>query len=148
MKKIIFSVLLVLAFVNSNAQQKTMVQKEAEQTVINFFEALSALDFDKMRYYTKNIKLVEYGEVWNIDTLINAMKPSVGKNEKRINTLVFLDTEIKENTAWLIYNNTADFEADGKKGRMKWLESVVLVKDEGRWKISLLHSTVLRNKPN
>lgn len=148
MKKIIFSVLLVLAFVNSNAQQKTMVQKEAEQTVINFFEALSALDFDKMRYYTKNIKLVEYGEVWNIDTLINAMKPSVGKNEKRINTLVFLDTEIKENTAWLIYNNTADFEADGKKGRMKWLESVVLVKDEGRWKISLLHSTVLREKPN
>ncbi|RZK57475.1 MAG: hypothetical protein EOO87_02850, partial [Pedobacter sp.] len=122
MKKIIFSVLLVLAFVNSNAQQKKMVQKEAEQTVINFFEALSALDFDKMRYYTKNIKLVEYGEVWNIDTLINAMKPSVGKNEKRINTLVFLDTEIKENTAWLIYNNTADFEADGKKGRMKWLE--------------------------
>lgn len=148
MKKIIFSVLLVLAFVNSNAQQKTMVQKEAEQTVINFFEALSALDFDKMRYYTKNIKLVEYGEVWNIDTLINAMKPSVGKNEKRINTLVFLDTEIKGNTAWLIYNNTADFELNGKKDRINWLESVVLVKDEGRWKISLLHSTVLRDKPN
>ena len=148
MKKIIFSVLLVLAFVNSNAQQKTMVQKEAEQTVINFFEALSALDFDKMRYYTKNIKLVEYGEVWNIDTLINAMKPSVGKNEKRINTLVFLDTEIKGNTAWLIYNNTADFELNGKKDRINWLESVVLVKDAGRWKISLLHSTVLRDKPN
>lgn len=148
MKKIIFSVLLVLAFVNSNAQQKTLVQKEAEQTVINFFEALSALDFDKMRYYTKNIKLVEYGEVWNIDTLINAMKPSVGKNEKRINTLVFLDTEIKGNTAWLIYNNTADFELNGKKDRINWLESVVLVKNEGRWKISLLHSTVLRDKPN
>jgi len=148
MKKIIFSLLLVLAFLNLNAQQKTVDQKEAEETVIKFFDAMSALDFDKMRSLTQNIKLVEYGEVWNIDTLIDAMKPSLGKNEKRINTLAFLATEIKQNTAWLIYNNTADFEGNGKKRRFKWLESVVLVKDEGRWKISLLHSTLLRDKPN
>ena len=70
-----------------NAQEKTASQKEVEQTVVKFFDALSAFDFDKMKYYSKDIQFVEYGEIWDLDILIGRVKPMVGKGVKRINTL-------------------------------------------------------------
>jgi len=146
MQKLITFLLLSLCAFTINAQEKTASQKEVEQTVVKFFDALSAFDFDKMKYYSKDIQFVEYGEIWDLDILIGRVKPMVGKGVKRINTLKFTKTEIKENTAWVIYYNTADIERDGKISQANWLESVVLVKDEGRWKMTLLHSTVLRDK--
>lgn len=42
-------------------KQKSKDQKDLEQTGVSFFEAISALDFEKMKSYTKNIQFVEYG---------------------------------------------------------------------------------------
>lgn len=146
MKKLLPFLFLSFCAFAVNGQEKTAPQKEVEQTVVKFFDALSAFDFDKMKFYTKDIQFVEYGEIEDLELLISRMKPMVGKGIKRINSLKFAKTEVKENTAWVIYYNTADFEMDGKKDQAKWLESVVLVKDEGRWKITLLHSTALEDK--
>lgn len=142
------SLLLFLSFCAFalKAQEKTTSQTAAEQTVVKFFDALSSFDYDKMRFYTKDVEFVEYGEIWNLEVLIGRIKPMNGVSVKRINTLKFIKTEVKENTAWIIYYNTADFERDGKKSQVNWLESVVLVKDEGRWKMTVLHSTLLRDK--
>lgn len=143
--KIFFALsLLVLTCFDANAQQKSKDQKDLEQTVVSFFEAISALDFEKMKSYTKDIQFVEYGEVWDLNVLIDALKPMVGKGVIRTTILKFLKTEIYQNTAYMIYNNTADFvENSGVKKRAEWLESVVMIKDKGKWKITLLHSTEL-----
>lgn len=67
-----------------------------------------------------------------------------GKGVIRTNILKFLKTEIYQNTAYVIYNNTADFvEKSGRKKHVAWLESVVMIKAKGKWKITLLHSTAL-----
>ncbi len=47
-----------------------------------------------MKSYTKDIQFVEYGELWDINVLIDALKPMVGKGVIRTNTLKFLKTEI------------------------------------------------------
>lgn len=146
MRNLFTSLLLIIFAFTVNAQDKASPQKEVEETVVKFFDALSAFAFDKMRYYTKDIEFVEYGEVWDLNVLIAKVKPMVSSGVKRTNILKFTKTEIKENTAWVIYYNTADFERKGKVDQVKWLESVVLVKDEGRWKMILLHSTVLSDK--
>lgn len=146
MKKLLPFLFLSFCAFAVNGQEKTTPQKEVEQTVVKFFDALSAFDFGKMKYYTKDIQFVEYGEIWDLDILIGRVKPMVGTSVKRINTLKFTKTEVKDNTAWVIYNNTAEFDDGGKKDQVNWLESVVLVKDEGRWKMTLLHSTVLKDK--
>lgn len=146
MKKILFLLLCSFYTLSVNGQEKIKGQTAVEQTIVQFFDALSALDFDKMRYYTKDIEFVEHGEVWNLDVLIDRIKPMVGKGLKRVNTFTFIKTVLKDNTAWVIYYNTADFEMKGEKDQAKWLESVVLIKDEGRWKLSLLHSTELEDK--
>lgn len=138
---------LILTCFAANAQKKAKDQKEIEQTIVSFFDAISALDFDKMKSQTKAIQFVEYGEVWDLDILIDQLKPNVGKAVKRTNILQFLKTEIYQNTAYVIYNNTADFvENNDRKKRVKWIESVVMIKDEGKWKMTLLHSTELPDK--
>lgn len=147
MKLLIALSFLILTCAEINAQEKSKDQKEVEQTVVSFFDAISALEFEKMKSYTKDIKFVEYGEVWNLNVLIDALKPMVGKGVVRTNIIKFVKTEIYQNTAYVIYNNTADFvEKSGKKDRINWLESVVMIKDKGKWKIVLLHSTELPTK--
>lgn len=143
--KIFFALsFLVLTCFDANAQEKSKDQKDLEQTVVSFFEAISALDFEKMKSYTKDIQFVEYGEVWDLNVLIDALKPMVGKGVIRTTILKFLKTEIYQNTAYMIYNNTADFvEKSGVKKRAEWLESILMIKDKGKWKIVLLHSTEL-----
>ena len=135
---------LILTCFAANAQEKSKDQIDIEQTVVSFFDAISAFDFEKMKSYTKDIQFVEYGEVWDLNVLINGLKPMVGKGVIRTNTLKFIKAEIYEKTAYVIYNNTANFvEKNGKKDRIDWLESVVMIKDKGKWKITLLHSTEL-----
>lgn len=146
MRKLLPLLSLLFFVFAANAQEKNASQKEVEQTVVKFFDALSAFDFDKMKFYTKNIEFIEYGEIWDMNILIGRVKPMVSTGVKRINTLKFTKTEVKENTAWVIYYNTADFEREGKKSQTNWLESVVLIKDEGRWKMTILHSTVLKDE--
>lgn len=135
---------LILTCFAANAQEKSKEQKEIEQTVVSFFDAISALDFEKMKSLTKDVQFVEYGEVWDLNVLIDALKPMEGKGVIRTNILKFLKTEIHQNTAYVIYNNTADFvEKSGRKKHVEWLESVVMIKAKGKWKITLLHSTAL-----
>lgn len=137
------SFLIVTCFV-ANAQEKSKDQKEIEQTVVSFFDAISALDFEKMKSYTKATQFVEYGEVWELNVLIDALKPMLGKGVTRTNILKFVKTEVYQNTAYVIYYNTADFvENNSRKKHVEWLESVVMIKQKGKWKITLLHSTEL-----
>lgn len=144
MKLLIVLSFIILTCFATNAQEKSKDHKEIEQTVVSFFDAISAFDFEKMKSYTKDIQFVEHGEVWDLNILIDELKPMVDKGVIRMNTLKFLKAEIYQNTAYVIYKNTADFvQKNGIKNRLEWLESVVMIKDKGKWKISLLHATAL-----
>ena len=49
----------------------TKNQKEVQQTVIKLFEALSNRDSESLKVYcTADITFYEYGQVWNMDSLI------------------------------------------------------------------------------
>ncbi len=65
---------------------------------------------------------------------------------KRTNNLNFIKTEVKGNTAWVYYNNTAEMTINGKQRNANWLESAVLVKKDKDWKVKLLHSTTVQPK--
>ena len=68
---------------------------------------------------------------------------------KRINKFQFIKTEQNGDIAWVSYHNTAEFSLNEKQQTINWLESAVLRKENGRWKIKLLHSTrVVPTKQN
>jgi hypothetical protein len=114
-------------------------------SVAGFFNGLSLVNEDTLKYFsTTDFQLLEDGEVWTIDTLMNKMSPRKNSNVKRINKFEFIQTEQSGNMAWVSYHNTAQFILGEKQQVVRWLESAVLVKAKGRWKIQLLHSTKVK----
>jgi ketosteroid isomerase-like protein len=113
-----------------------------EASISRFFDGLSEINPDKLKAYTTtDFILLEEGQVWNIDTLIAKVTTPRNAGIKRINKFEFIKTEQNGNIAWVSYHNTADFSLNEKQQTVQWLESAVLRKENGRWKIKLLHST-------
>lgn len=124
----------------------TASQQAVQQTVIQMFDALSNRDSVRLKLYcTDDITLYEYGQVWNLDTLITrAIRLNTETTFKRINTLDFINTTISRDAAWATYYNQAAITLKGQQRTVKWLETVVLLKEEKRWKIKVLHSTLIK----
>jgi len=142
MKKI-FSILLLttLAYVPLQAQDDTAA---IQGVVIAFFEGLSRLEDEAVSSeVTKDFQLLEDGAVWNLDTLLAHMAPMKSRDIKRVNAFHFITTERQGDMAWLSYENTAHLSLQDKRQTVRWLESAVMKKEGGRWKIRMLHSTRL-----
>ena len=126
--------------------QLTRNQQAVQQSVLKLFNALSNRDSVNLKLFcADDITLYEYGQIWNLDTLINkAIRLNTASDFKRINTIDFINTTISKKAAWTTYLNQADINRDGKQTTVKWIETVVLVKQQKRWKIKVLHSTLIK----
>lgn len=139
MKKI-FPIIILIIYSNQLIAQKD--KEKIESAIIGLFNGLSLINADTLNYYaTPDFHLLEDGEVWNMDTLLNRIMPRKNANIKRINKFEFIRTVQKKNMAWVSYLNTAEFSQGDKKRTVKWMESAVLQKENKRWRIQLLHST-------
>lgn len=139
----IFFVSLFVIYSNNLLAQKD--RNKIEATVVGFFNGLSLVNADTLKFYaTPDFQLLEDGQVWNMDTLINKIMPRKNSKIERVNTFEFVRTEQSGNMAWVSYNNSAEFRLGEKHQIMRWLESAVLTKSKGNWKIQLLHSTKLK----
>jgi hypothetical protein len=142
MKKIF--VLLIF----SCASTVVFAQKDSigiKASIVGFFNGLSLISSDTLKYYTTgDFHLLEDGEIWNMDTLINRITPRKGLGIKRINHFKFIMFRQKGNMAWVSYFNTAELSLGDKQQKINWLESAVLVEERNRWKIQMLHSTKLK----
>ncbi len=123
----------------------SIAQKNDEVTsvIVKFFDGLSELNDKKIAStVTKNFLLLEDGEVWTLDTLLVNIAPARQVDFKRENFFDFFDVRISGNAAWVSYHNRAEFRINGNSRTVKWLESAVLSRNDGSWKIELLHSTM------
>jgi len=142
--------LLVIAISLSTLLQAqhslTKGQQEVQQTVIKFFETLSNRDSVSLKNYCANdILLFEYGQVWNLDTLIRkAIRRNTANDFKRVNSIDFITSSVDKNIAWATYNLHSEIMREGKQVTIYWLETVVVVKERRRWKIKVLHSTLIK----
>jgi len=142
MLKICLALSLVFCAAVASAQEE-----EIKATIVRFFDGLSELNENKLKETTTtDFILLENGEVWNLDTLISKIQPRKQTNFKRVNSFVFINTQQNADVAWVSYENTAEFTVNDKQRTVKWLESAVLKKQLGKWRIVLLHSTVLNPK--
>ena len=127
-------------------EQPSTSQQAIQQTVIKMFEALSNRDSVSLKKYcTADIALYEYGQSWNIDTLIlKAIAQNQSADFKRTNSFDFINTTADKTMAFVTYHINSAITRDGKQATMQWLETVVLVKERKRWKVKHLHSTLLK----
>lgn len=147
MKKKILLLPAILYLVLLQAQQSATTNQQAiQQTVIKLFDALSNRDSVSLKNYsTADITLYEYGQVWNLDTLIlKAITLNKSTDFKRNNTFEFINTTVDKNTGWVTYRLLSEIFKDGKQVTVQWLETVALVKEKKQWKVKHLHSTLIK----
>ncbi len=146
MKKMLLAAAFLLIARTAAAQNKPSAEAASvQEVIIKMFDGFSALDHAKiMRHCTPDLILLEDGMVWNADSIATNINRMKGVDFKRANSFNFLQTEVRGNTAWTSYFNQADVQVNGKPRQVRWLESAVLVKEAGGWKIKVLHSTVIR----
>ena len=127
-------------------EQLSTSQQAIQQTVIKMFEALSNRDSVSLKKYcTADIALYEYGQSWNIDTLIlKAITLNQSADFKRTNSFDFINTTADKAMAFVTYHINSVITRDGKQATVQWLETVVLVKERKCWKVKHLHSTLLK----
>ena len=147
MKKISLLLIAFLISVMLMAQEQlTENQQAVQQTVVRMFDALSNRDSVSLKNYcTADIALYEYGQIWNIDTLIlKAITQNQAADFKRTNTFDFINTTVDKTTAWATYRLHSEIIRNGKPGNVQWMETVVLVKGKKQWKVKHLHSTLIK----
>jgi ketosteroid isomerase-like protein len=133
---------LVFGLLSVDGFSQSRDEKAIRETVIYFFDALANFDEVGMRSrVTEDFILLEHGERWSIDTLIARVKPMSKHSFKRINVLLFSTVKKTGDIAWTAYDNEARITLDGNERTVRWLESAVLKKEQGKWKLALLHST-------
>jgi len=111
--------------------------------VIRFFDALAKSDRAGMqKEITPQFTLIENGEIWNLDTLVNRISKSRPADYLRINELTEINSQIDQKTAFVFYKNKALIQAAGRNRSIQWLETAQLVKSGNDWKIANMHSSV------
>ena len=147
MKKI--SLLLITFSISAllMAQEPLTKSDQVEQqTVIKLFDALSNRDSVSLKAHsTSDITLYEYGQVWNMDTLIlKAITLNQSADFKRTNSFEFINTRVDKTMALVNYRLQSAITKDGKTSNVQWLETVGLVKVKKQWKVKHLHSTLIK----
>ena len=140
------NLLLIALLLSAIAYTQTMQQqKTVQQTVEKMFATLTTADTMALKtFVTANVHFYEYGQVWTIDSLIQKVTQSASIPDfKRTNSFEFVSIAINKNTAWVTYYLQSTFTRNGKEELVKWMETVVLIKQKKQWKINVLHSTRL-----
>jgi len=145
--KLKISPLLIVFLLSTtvDAQTITKAQTTVQETVENMFATLTNADTSALKtFVTANVRFYEYGQVWTIDTMIQKIMQSKSiPGFKRTNSFEFVNTTINKNTAWVTYYLQSTFTRNGKEDIVKWMETVILIKEKKQWKTNVLHSTRL-----
>lgn len=113
-----------------------------QKPIIRFFDGFSQLNTALfLENTTSDFVLLEAGMIWTNDTLVKKVKPNPTIQYERKNSFTFLSTEQQGDMAWVSYWNQAVIRRGDQTRNARWLESAVLVKQAGRWKIRMMHST-------
>ena len=105
-----------------------------------YYAAYSAGDAARYRaLVTSDYVLLEYGAVMTLADDLKSM-PKPGKT-KRNDTIDFLSTKVVGDVAYAHWSLASTIGDDKGTSKKRWLESGVLRRSDGVWKVALLHST-------
>lgn len=149
-------ILLASLLVFNSAIGQTDEQTEVQNTIRNMYEEVFS-NFSEAavsEYFTDGLLMFEDGNLLDL-TAVSQMADHMkqqhdaealkGHKLERINRFEFLKTETGCGTATVYYKNSADFLYDGISiAKLNWLESARLEKIGEQWKISFIHSTVIK----
>jgi hypothetical protein len=145
--------LVIVAAISACDKKTSEIQTETDEEAVQAVEAVVQNLFDEVwagydenavtKYQTNDFLLLEHGEIWNNDTIVNWCKKMQKQDQgmQRVNTFKRIDARKNGDKLWLAYHNYGTFKRDTITFKRSWLESVVSVKQDSVWKLELMHST-------
>ncbi len=117
----------------------------AFQPVKELFAAMSKHDGKAMQETsTDDFQLLEHGEDWTMQKLIDVAQPKEKPYERK-NFFCQIRAKQIGDVAWVSYWNKAEIHRQSGLRTLVWLESAVMIKEDDRWKVQLMHSTRLES---
>ncbi len=113
-----------------------------QQAIRNNYATYSGFDEQKYRATTtEDFVLLEHGELIDREADIGFMaKPGTGFG--RTDAFDFHSVKVEGDVAWAVYTLRSEIYDDARGARSReWLESAVLERTDGVWKLALTHST-------
>jgi ketosteroid isomerase-like protein len=122
-------------------------QDQVTETVRSFFAAASADDLDKLHAVAApDFYAFDAGGRFTRDTLMDMIKAAHAASKVYVWTVNEPEVHISGDMAWITYLNRGSIkDASGTKD-VTWLESAVLGKEKGIWRIHFFHSTRVPEK--
>jgi hypothetical protein len=145
---LVVAIMLVAMPHRAYAQETCAVKPGDEDTVVDtvrsMYAAASVNDRAKVRsYLAQGFYTFANGIRSDGDYVMAAFESSNSLGGKFVYTVTRPDVHIHCNEAWIAYVNDGSITWPGASDAtpMKWLESAVLVRQDGVWKMEFLHRT-------
>jgi ketosteroid isomerase-like protein len=121
----------------ANAEQAQVVE-----TIRSMFTALAAEDIPKLRaIVAADFYAFEAGGRITGDALIDLMKKAHAAGKVYVWTVNDPEVHTDGNMAWVTYVNRGSIKDGSETKNVSWLESAILRKNEGNWRVQFFHST-------
>jgi ketosteroid isomerase-like protein len=117
-------------------------QVQITEAIRSFFAAATADDLDKLHSVTTpDFYAFDAGGRFTRDALMDLIKAAHAAGKVYVWTVNEPEVHISGDMAWITYVNRGSIkDASGTKD-VTWLESAVLQKEKGAWRIHFFHST-------
>lgn len=112
------------------------------ETVRQMFVALTNDDLDLFRAVTStDFYSFDVGKRFDGDELAELVRKSHASGKVYVWEVTDPKVRIDGNTAWVTYVNRGSISDASGKRELSWLESAVLHREKGAWRIHFFHST-------
>lgn len=137
----------VTAFASDQSTPAGNDEAKVTEAVRSFFAAATTDDLDKLHAVTtSDFYAFDAGGRFTRDALMELIKTAHAAGKVYLWTVNDPEVHIAGDVAWMTYVNRGSIsDASGKKD-VRWLESAVLRKDQGTWRIQFFHSTRVPEK--
>jgi ketosteroid isomerase-like protein len=126
---------------SSNCPDPTMARAEVEQTIRDFFDALRLEDkapFERLT--TSRFYAFDVGQRFPGSTLVDVIVEALAEGVEITWELQPMDITVRCDVAWSQWENIGSAGTPPDVQPVRWLESAVLVHEDGRWKLDFFHS--------
>lgn len=119
----------------------SLARSEIEQTVHAFFDALRKEDEAAFkRLTTASFYSFDAGKRFAGTALVDVVRDAHARGVQLNWSIGPLDTNLRCDVAWSAWENVGGAGVPPDVRPVRWLESAVLVREDGTWKIDFFHS--------
>lgn len=134
--------LIIVTVVAAQQSQPVSENQDVVNTMTDFFKAIQDGNDVKYRSLTEpEFFVFDGGRRLSRDAMLDTMKALEAAGNRYDWHVTDPQVHVSGNIAWIAYTNQGSVTNAGVTKPRKWLESAILQRDGGRWKITFAQST-------